>query len=290
MSALLRIFTIVVATWGYATPSLAQNGNAYGNSGPDLNGTPDLIVDTKNLSHQWVVRDEKLAADSCSVIEGGVSAGTHRLLRFTVTTPNIGGADIVVGDPNAHIAANDGLFEFALCHKHYHFKHYALYELIDKTGYTWKAAKRGFCMLDTDPWPADRNGNPPRNPYYRACGSVGVPGNQGISHGRADTYRFFLGGQYFVLDGGDGQAPVPPGDYIIRVTVNPPFRPAPQEPCPHVDTQGYCHQLPESDYTNNIGEVTVTIPDKPGKGGFGPMANTPVPNSESDEHGDPIQK
>lgn len=271
-------------------PAAVQNGNAWGNSGPDLNGTPDLIVDTKNLSHQWVVRDEKLPSDSCSVIEGGVTAGTHRLIRFTVTTPNIGDADVYVGDPNTHIAANDGLFEYALCHKHYHFRHYAMYQLIDPaTGKVWKAAKRGFCMLDTDPWPADRNGNPPRDPYYRNCGTIGVAGNQGVSHGRADTYRFFLGGQYFVLDGGDGQDPVPPGTYIIRITVNPPFTPGPGEACPNADPQGLCHQLPESDYTNNVGEVTVTIPDKPGKGGFGPQANSPVPNKESDEHGDPVK-
>ena len=38
-----------------------------------------------------------------------------------------------------------------------------------------------------------------------------IPGNQGISVGWADTYVWQLGGQYFVLDGGDGQAPVPPG-------------------------------------------------------------------------------
>jgi len=28
-----------------------------------------------------------------------------------------------------------------------------------------------------------------------------------------------------------------------------------------VDPAGSCHQLPESDFTNNIGDVTIDIPD-----------------------------
>jgi hypothetical protein len=253
-------------------------------------------VRTDRLSSQWVVRDEKLAPDACSVIEGGVTPGIRRLIRFTVMTPNIGTADIFLGDPNEHVAANDGLYEFATCHKHFHFRHYALYQLIDPaTGHVWKAAKRGFCMLDTDPNPPGiLGGEPPRSPNFRSCGRVGIPGNQGISHGWADTYRFFLGGQYFVLDGGDGQPPVPPGRYLIRITVNPPFTPGPGEPCrarDPISTPGHdvCHQLEESDYTNNVGEVLVDIPDHPGRGGSGPMADTPVPVSEDDEHGEKIK-
>jgi hypothetical protein len=114
-------------------------------------GKPDLIVDQKRLLQNWVVRDEKLSADSCSVQEGGITPGEHRLIRFTVSTPNIGTADLVVGDPNVHFNNGDGLFEFASCHHHFHFRHYSLYELIDpKTGHTWRAAKRGFCMIDIE--------------------------------------------------------------------------------------------------------------------------------------------
>ncbi len=257
---------------------------------PATTGTPDLIVNSDLLSRQWVVRDEQLDATACSVQEGGITPGDHTIIRFTVETPNIGNADINVGDPNAHIAAGDGLFEFATCHNHYHFRHYALYQLIDpKTGFVWKAAKKGFCMLDTDPVPNSTGGEPPRDPQFRSCGAVGIPGNQGISHGWADTYRFFLGGQYFVLDGGDGQPVVPPGTYIIRITVNPPYKPAPGEVCRFLeaidptDGQPICHQLPESNYANNVGEATVTIPNHPGKSGVGPGANTPG-HEELDEH------
>src|SRR2546423_9168833 len=107
-----------------ATAALAGDNK---NNTPDLNGLPDLIV-SDNLGSQWVVRDEQLDATLCSVEEGGVTPGLRKIVRFTVTTPNIGTGDLVVGDPNVHVALDDGLFEFASCHNHYHFKHYALYE------------------------------------------------------------------------------------------------------------------------------------------------------------------
>src|SRR5262245_44589267 len=68
---------------------------------------PDLIVDQARLRQHWVVRVEDLPAEFCSVEEGGITPGEHTLLRFTVGTPNIGDADLVVGDPNQHVG--DGL-------------------------------------------------------------------------------------------------------------------------------------------------------------------------------------
>ena len=248
----------------------------------------DLIVRGDVLSQQWVVRDE-LIGQVCSAEEGNVTPGLRRLLRFTVMTPNIGTAAIHVGDPAEHFAANDGLFELATCHGHLHFRHYALYELIGTNGDVWRAAKRGFCMLDTDPNPA-YFGQPPRDWTYRSCGAIGVPGNQGISPGWADTYRFTLAGQYFVLDGGDGQASVPSGNYRIRITVNPPFVAQPGEPCPYIDGEGLCHQLPELDYTNNVVEVPVFIPAHPGRQGSGPLAGNNEPAVEDRCHDDESTK
>jgi hypothetical protein len=250
---------------------------------PDLDGMPDLIVRNDLLGGQWLVRVERLSPTACSVIEGGVTPGDRLLVRFTVGTANIGDADIFVGNPQDHIDAGDGLFEFALCHQHYHFRNYAKYELIDPaTGRVWRAAKRGFCMLDTDPNPAWL-GSPPQAHFYRSCGSTQSAGNQGISVGWTDTYRFFLGGQYFVLDGGDGQAPVPPGRYIIRITANPAFRPAAGEPCPNLDPQGFCHTLPESNYANNVGETEIVIPAHPGRTGVGPLAGAQNPASNDED-------
>lgn len=265
-----------------AAVSAFAGGNK--NTTLDLDGLPDLVL-SDNLGQQWVVRDENLAANLCSVIEGGVEPGIRRLVRFTVTANNIGDADVFIGDPNDPKLAN--LFEFAECHHHYHFKNYAKYELIDpRSGYSWRAAKRGFCMLDTDPVPAADGNEPPRAKQFNSCGAIGVPGYQGISHGWSDTYRFFLGGQYFVLDGGDGQPPVPPGDYILRITVNPPYAPDRRGNCPLVKDPltGLCHNFPESNYANNVGEAIINIPDHPGREGVGPLKNEQPLGYEPSEH------
>lgn len=276
-SLLVLVALCVVAgiTWLTSTPS----SNATPPNGPNLSVRSDV------LGSQWVVREEKIQANSCSAIEGEVTPGLRTLVRFTVMTPNTGNQDIFIGDPNDHVAAGDGLFEFASCHHHYHFRHYALYELVDpRTGQVWRAAKRGFCMLDTDPNPVPVGGTPPKSGKFRNCGAIDIPGNQGITAGWADTYRFTLPGQYFVLDGGDGQPVVPPGNYVIRITVNPPFVAQAGEACPNVDPQGFCHQLPETNYSDNIGTANITIPEHPGRAGTGPLAGNTDPTQECD-HG-----
>ncbi len=240
--------------------SLKQGGS------PDTHALPDLTVDSKSTQNNWIVRVEDLPADFCSVIEGDVTPGTHTLLRFTVTTPNIGQGDVFIGSPLDHYNAGDGLFEYALCHQHFHFTHYATYKLIGEDGHVWKSAKRGFCMLDTDPF----NTNSGDGRWtYRNCGTLTRDGFQGISAGWADTYVFKLGGQYFVLDGGDGQPVVPPGVYTIRVEVNPAF-PKEGATCLRVtDPDGNCRQFAETNYSNNVGEATVIITDHPGRAGYG---------------------
>ena len=278
----MRKLTLILAAAACVAAAVVAGPHVAALAAPEAPtaGVADLIVRSDVLRDHWVVRVEDLPATFCSVVEGGITPGTHTLLRFTVTTPNIGDGDINVGDPNTHVAANDGLFEFAECHAHYHFRHYATYELLDINGNIWKAAKRGFCMLDTDPNPQWLGGPVPGPGEYHNCGGVGIPGHQGISAGWSDTYNLHLAGQYFVLDGGDNQPVVPPGEYIIRITVNPPFVAAAGEPCPFTDTAGFCHQLPESDYTNNVGEVTINIPNRPGRTGVGSEKGSPHLNVE----------
>src|SRR3989442_9011654 len=73
----------------------------------DFTGAPDLIVDGKALEGAWVVYDQILKEGTCTLEEGGVIDPTvsHRVVRFTVNTPNIGDADIALGDPAVHVAA-----------------------------------------------------------------------------------------------------------------------------------------------------------------------------------------
>jgi hypothetical protein len=257
---------------------------------PDLVGTPDLVVDAKKLASSWVIDTENLPATFCSVVEGDVPPGVHQLLRFTVTTPNIGDADVYIGDPRGHIDPNgdgsysdsDGLFEFAPCHHHFHFRNYATYEMFplnaDGTlGASVKARKRGFCMIDTTPWSETFA---PKEKVYYSCGTPESPGNQGISTGWADTYVKQLGGQYFVLD--DPAEPVAPGRYVLRITVNPPFAKVAGQPCPVFDpAAGRCHNFAESSYSNNVGEITITVPDRNGKTGGSVQTATDYNDDES---------
>ena len=112
-----------------------------------------------------------------------------------------------------------------------------------------------------------------QTPVALSCGTKTRPGYQGISAGWADTYTFTLAGQYFVLDGGDHQPVVPPGNYIIEVHVNPPYAPDKKGNCPMVKdaATGQCHQFAESNYANNVGRVLISIPDHPGRDGVGPL-------------------
>ena len=113
---------------------------------------------------------------------------------------------------------------------------------------------------------------------------VARDGFQGISAGWADTYVFKLGGQYFVLDGGDGQPAVPPGQYTIEIEVNPAYAPT-LGACPRVTdlATGLCHQFAETNYANNMARVDITIPDHPGRTGYGPLKNDKTKITAADE-------
>src|SRR5882762_1360146 len=154
----------------------AVSGPQFAHS-QDLDGTPDLIVDSKALATSWVVYDQELKESFCTLQEGGVPPGQHRVLRFTVTTPNVGTADVNLGDPNRHWDPNrdgdgsdtDGLYENNSFHHHYLPRNSATYSLLSADGSkTWQAAKRGFCMIDITPYNTNVGGIKPW--YYRACG------------------------------------------------------------------------------------------------------------------------
>ena len=248
----------------------------------DLVGTPDLVVDTERMRTSWLVVEENFVEGQCSVEEGNIPTGRHRSLRFSVLINNVGDADLYVGDPLAHMDPNgdgdfadqDGLFEFASCHAHFHFRNYATYELIrvnadGSLGSPVQSRKRGFCMLDTTPMSNSTPGTPKAR-YYTNCGNLTIHGNQGISTNFGDEYFKSLPGQLFLLT--DPNEPVGPGRYIIRVTANPPFVARNGEVCPVKDPQGFCHMFAESRYDNNVGEVTIEIPARVGKTGTGPGA------------------
>jgi hypothetical protein len=265
-----------------------------GAASQDLVGTPDLVVDVAATASSWNVRIEDFVQGQCSVEEGNIPTGTHKSLRFSVLINNVGDADLYVGDPIAHMDPNndgdfsdqDGLFEFASCHAHYHFRNYATYELIrinpdgSLANSAVQSRKRGFCMLDTTPRKSDAS--PPKPRYYMNCGNLTIRGNQGISTGYGDMYVKQLPGQLFLLS--DPQEPVAPGDYIIRITANPPFAQTRGEVCPVKDSAGFCHMFKEASYTNNVGDVRITIPDRVGRTGYGPGAGQYKEELDADHH------
>jgi hypothetical protein len=197
-----------------------------------------------------------------------VTAGAHRLLRFSSTIGNVGAGPVELqprrrdcngdGDP-----ANDrsaiqrlfrdgngdgvyerpvdvafdqriaGCFEYSVTHGHWHFHDYASYELRDPGTDSVVAsnAKVGFCLLDTlHPYPGVP-GSPTRG-HYRGCerGSV-----QGSSVGYADLYQWYLPGQWIDVSG------VPDGSYCLVTTVDP------------------ANQLLESDDTDNAYRQSVEL-------------------------------
>jgi len=216
---------------------------------PD-NPLPDLIVDPLRLQLDTLVTREKFAANDCAVVEGCVSGkGTHQLLRFTSSTPNIGKGDLVIGDP----LQCPNLFHQSECHHHLHFEQYADYRLWTDAGYDkWVAGrdmtqptntgtnailltqalqngelidgrKQGFCIIDTDRY----DPNAPATKKYTLCGTDTASGNQGLQVGWADSYGQQLDCQYIQIDR------LKAGIYVLEVQTN-----AEQA-------------LPEADYTNN---------------------------------------
>jgi hypothetical protein len=181
---------------------------------------PDLTIDAARLQASVVVRTHVFKSKDCAVNEACVgNAGKRRLMRFDVATPNIGEADLVLGDPS-----NNPLFIYSPCHGHYHFSGYALYELLDAGGATvLTGRKQAFCLEDFAQYSSSAG------PAKYTCN------NQGISVGWQDIYGSYLDCQWLDVTG------IAPGNYYLRVTINPDFL------------------LTESDYSNNAATVPVKI-------------------------------
>jgi hypothetical protein len=193
----------LIALEAFAEPrdSVSRDFRIYDNG-----DKPDLAVDPKRFESQMSVVDRYFAPDSCALVEEVVGdSGYRRLLRFDVVVLNMGDGDLFVGDradPNNPYA---DYFHFNECHGHYHINGFSYYQLLDLDGNeVIRSTKQGFCFEDSFKYAKQHTSNGYHCEY------------QGITSGWGDWYYKQLGGQWIDITG------VPEGDYIVRVTINPP--------------------------------------------------------------------
>lgn len=222
-----------LATALVAAATLAPGGTRAQESGPDLVLDVEQMRATARLSTAIFHPPGRAPRLDATIPISGTCVlhpdencvggpGIRKLLRFDVLVHNRGTEDLVVGNPRER----SDLFVYSACHRHYHFRDAALYELLDASGTVVKTGrKQGFCIEDT--LPSDDGPAPPRR---YDCTS------QGVQVGWADWYPAVLDCQW--IDVTD----VPPGDYVLRVFWNPTRR------------------MPETRLDNNEGRVPITIP------------------------------
>lgn len=208
-----------------------DGGPPAGDAAPDATvlALPDLTVEVDRLRADLAIERRTFAGDSCELdpVEDCVGApGDRTLLRFSVQTPNVGTADLVIGAP----AVDNPQFEYSTCHGHFHFLGYADYELVDAGGNAVaRAQKQAFCLLDSERYLTGDPGTPAQATYSCAF--------QGIQRGWADVYASRLPCQY--IDVTD----TPPGSYTLAI---------------EIDAAG---QLDELSHDNNRIEIPLTLGD-----------------------------
>nr|XP_056699985.1 protein-lysine 6-oxidase-like [Euleptes europaea] len=192
------------------------------------NGLPDLIPDPYYIQAATYVQRIQMYALRCAAEENclarsayqtGVSDVSYRvLLRFPQRVKNQGMADFLPVKPQH-------AWEWHSCHQHYHsMDAFSNYDLLDAVTHRKVAEghKASFCLEDTT---CDAGF---RRRY--AC----TAHTQGLGPGCYDTYAANIDCQWIDI------TDVPPGNYILKVMVNPDFLVA------------------ESDFTNNAARCDVT--------------------------------
>ncbi|KAL9189438.1 hypothetical protein ACHAXT_009113 [Thalassiosira profunda] len=171
-------------------------------SAADVNIVP-FIEDVHQVTESFRKRDcnvveLSLGNDICEMPTDFQGVKTRRLLKFSTGVWNIGTDDLQVNRQDS-----PDNFEWGDCHKHWHFKEFTYYELINSvTGEIITGRKQAFCLMDI------RRMDPSAGGATYGCG------NQGISAGWADIYSYNLDGQHIDITG------VPAGTYELRVTIN----------------------------------------------------------------------
>ncbi|KAK7889513.1 hypothetical protein WMY93_025073 [Mugilogobius chulae] len=190
-------------------------------------GLPDLIPDPYYIQSASYIHRMQMYALRCAAEENCLSSSAYRpgvsdleyrvLLRFPQRVKNQGTADFLPLRPRHQ-------WEWHSCHQHYHsMEAFSTYDLLDSsTGLkVAQGHKASFCLEDTT---CDSG---IRRRY--ACTSH----TQGLGPGCYDTYHANIDCQWIDI------TDVPPGNYILKVTVNP------------------SQLVVESDFSNNVVQCDV---------------------------------
>ncbi|XP_049777358.1 lysyl oxidase homolog 3 [Schistocerca cancellata] len=176
----------------------------------------DLVIDHFEIMRTAHLEDRQLFLLQCAMEENCVASEayriqrdnpswhleTRRLLRFTARILNAGTADFRPFIPKH-------LWEFHLCHMHYHsMEVFATFDILDSKGVkVAEGHKASFCLEDNQCMPGVR-------PFY-ACANFG---DQGISVNCSDIYRHNIDCQWVDI------SELSPGMYTFKVSINPEFK------------------------------------------------------------------
>jgi lysyl oxidase len=96
-----------------------------------------------------------------------------------------------------------GCERYHAAHGHWHLLDFSRYKLVrEKTGHTvTRSTKIGFCIIDTDRAFPGLAGSPASGYYPAGSGDCDEDSIDGLSVGWADTYGYFLPGQYLNVTG-----------------------------------------------------------------------------------------
>lgn len=228
------VVSIVVAACGNPPSSDPFDAAVVDASIPDagIDAEPqlaDLMVNQPRAEIDLAIQTKTFEVDSCELEpdENCIgAAGERKLLHFSVETPNVGTADMVLGAPSS----SNPQFQYSVCHDHFHFVGYAEYELLDSTGTPAATGqKQAFCLLDSEKFLTEDPTVADNSEYW--CGF------QGIQRGWADVYHSRLPCQFIDI------TDTPDGDYTLRISIN---------------NGG---TLPELTMDNNVVEIPVTLSD-----------------------------
>lgn len=180
----------------------------------------DLELDTAAIEHTAHLQDVPMYQLTCAMEENCLTKSayetqktnpnwqyeTRRLLRFTAASLNIGNDEFRPYLPKH-------LWQWHLCHMHYHsMEVFATFDVFDASGRrVAEGHKASFCLEDNTCMPGVEK--------KYSCKNYG---DQGVSVNCSDVYHYNIDCQW--VDVSD----VEPGDYTLKVAVNPHARIAEQ--------------------------------------------------------------